>query len=90
MLTEHPKATWTYRTEIIQCFLKDGITQKSVFVKYQVSDTGIIDLKVVEPLYGELRSNFDSLKTDIGEYFKMGHGDSPYKDYRGLFQKALQ
>lgn len=86
----NPKVNWTSHTELIPCYLKDGETQKPVFVKFETSDTGIIELKVVQPLHNEPRENFDSLSTDIGEHFQRGHSNSPYKDYQGLFQNELQ
>lgn len=81
---------WTLKEETIDCYLKDGSTTKPVKVKVDISDSGIIDLKSVDT-QGEPRSNFDSLITDIGEFYGRGRGEKSYfKDYRGMFQNELQ
>lgn len=82
-------AIWTSHEEIIMCFLCDGETQRPVKLKFETSDTGIINLKSIDTMY-LAREHFDSLKTDIGEYFRQGYADCPYKDFRGLFENELQ
>lgn len=82
--TDKP-VTWTANTDVIQCYLKDGETTKPVFVKYNTSDSGIIELKVVQPVHNEPRENFDNLKVDIGEFFGQFRSKPDYRDYQGLF-----
>ena len=87
-IDEPARANWTEHEELIVCALKDG-TPRTVKVKYQTSDTGIIDLTSVDT-GGFPRENFDSLKTDIGEHFRIGYANPPYKSYQGLFNNELQ
>ena len=88
-ITHSPSTTWATRTELIECWLKDGERTRTVQVTVDESDNSILELKSINA-FGEPRENFDSLITDIREFFRVGHSDCKYTDFRGLFQHAIQ